>query len=131
MTKGRKIDAAGLRVCLEADEESDVVWLEQLCSSLGLESIRMNSEKRKHLHLSAVFANNFTNQMYAAAEEWMTINELPFDLLHPLIRKRRTKPLKSDQNRVRQDLQPEAIWAVCASRPRCSKTFVCAGSTGI
>lgn len=93
MTKGRKIDAAGVRVCLEGDDENDLIWLEQLCFSLGLESIRMDSEKRKHLHLAAVFANNFTNQMYAAAEEWMTRNELPFDLLHPLIRETADKAI--------------------------------------
>jgi predicted short-subunit dehydrogenase-like oxidoreductase (DUF2520 family) len=54
----------------------------------------MNSEKRKHLHLAAVFANNFTNQMYAAAEKWMTRNELPFDLLHPLIRETADKAIE-------------------------------------
>ena len=94
MTKGRKIDASGLHVCLEADEEEDAVWLEHLCSTLGLERIRMDSEKRKHLHLAAVFANNFTNQMYTAAEDWMSRNELPFDLLHPLIRETADKAIE-------------------------------------
>ena len=60
----------------------------------------MDSEKRKILHLSAVFACNFTNRMYAIAEKILKENQLPFHLLFPLIEEtahkiKTTSPLKT------------------------------------
>jgi predicted short-subunit dehydrogenase-like oxidoreductase (DUF2520 family) len=43
------------------------------------------SDKRRVLHLSAVFANNFTNFILAAGEEILRSHDIPFDLLEPLI----------------------------------------------
>lgn len=45
----------------------------------------MNSEKRFQLHLAAVFANNFTNHLIHVAQKHCEKNNLPFDLLLPLI----------------------------------------------
>ncbi|MCY1559553.1 hypothetical protein D9M68_966030 [compost metagenome] len=45
----------------------------------------MNSERRKILHLAAVFACNFTNHLYTLSAQLLEENELDFDLLRPLI----------------------------------------------
>ncbi|HPH73023.1 MAG TPA: DUF2520 domain-containing protein, partial [Paludibacteraceae bacterium] len=45
-----------------------------------------NSEDRQILHLSAVFACNFTNHFYAIAGEVLKSTNLPFAVLLPLIR---------------------------------------------
>ena len=37
------------------------------------------------MHLSAVFACNFTNHLYALAEEVLAVNGLDFNILRPLI----------------------------------------------
>jgi predicted short-subunit dehydrogenase-like oxidoreductase (DUF2520 family) len=50
----------------------------------------MPEEKRKKLHLAAVFACNFVNHLYARSAEIIG-QEIPFDLLLPLIRETAAK----------------------------------------
>ncbi|MNV56055.1 hypothetical protein D3C71_1483230 [compost metagenome] len=45
----------------------------------------VNSEKRRILHLSAVFACNFVNHLYTLSNEILQKNELDFEILRPLI----------------------------------------------
>lgn len=52
-----------------------------ICGSIQ----RLDSDKRKYLHLAAVFACNFVNHCYALAEKIMAEQGLPFRLLQPLI----------------------------------------------
>lgn len=44
-----------------------------------------NDEQREYIHLSGVFACNFTNYLYAIAEKLLAEQNLPFDILLPLI----------------------------------------------
>ena len=94
LTKGRDIDLTTLTFCLEADREEDLIWMEELAAKMQMSSLRMNSEARKHLHLAAVFANNFTNHMYAVGTEWLESKGLPPHLLHPLIRETADKAIE-------------------------------------
>ncbi|HET6990142.1 MAG TPA: DUF2520 domain-containing protein, partial [Bacteroidia bacterium] len=45
----------------------------------------LDSRQRQAAHLAAVFANNFTNHIYAIAEDLLNEHKLPFDLIRPLI----------------------------------------------
>ena len=45
----------------------------------------VNVEERRQLHLSAVFACNFTNHLWTISEELLNEKNLSFDLLKPLI----------------------------------------------
>ena len=47
--------------------------------------VEISSEKRKILHLAAVFANNFVNHLYGIAGKILEKEQLEFDLLRPLI----------------------------------------------
>lgn len=71
--------------CIEGNSELSTNQLVKLAEQLSNNVHRLNSEQRKTLHLAAVFANNFSNYMYAVAEEITTRNNLNFDLLKPLI----------------------------------------------
>lgn len=93
LTKGRAIDLSTVTLCLEADREEDLLWMEALAAKMHMPSLRMNSEARKHLHLAAVFANNFTNHLYTVGSEWLELNGLPSHLLHPLIRETADKAI--------------------------------------
>lgn len=44
-----------------------------------------DSNKREKLHLASVFACNFVNAMYSAAEEILRGEEIPFDVVRALI----------------------------------------------
>jgi predicted short-subunit dehydrogenase-like oxidoreductase (DUF2520 family) len=53
--------------------------------SLSGDVMVMNDEKRIKLHAAAVIVSNFTNHLYAIAEEFCLKEEIDFQLLHPLI----------------------------------------------
>ena len=44
-----------------------------------------DSMTRKKMHISAVFACNFTNHLWSIAEELLRRDNLPFDVLRPLL----------------------------------------------
>ena len=72
-------------LCIEANSKGSELKLMGLAEKLSQRVYPLASDKRKVLHLGAVFANNFTNFILAAAEEFLLSHEIPFDLLQPLI----------------------------------------------
>ena len=84
-TSSKIIDFKEVPFCLEAKETSDLKLLEKLAHLLSNRVEHISSEKRKILHLAAVFVNNFTNHMYTIASAIGKANNLNFDLLKPLI----------------------------------------------
>ena len=60
--------------------------LKKLAKLIGSKSFVLNSSKREQLHLAAVLVNNFTNHLFAEANLICKKNNLPFDLLLPLIK---------------------------------------------
>lgn len=94
LTKGRRIDLGNITLCLEADQSKDLAWMAELGEKMKLKWLEVDSDKRKHLHLAAVFASNFTNHMYAVAEEYLEEHDIPKDLIHPLIDETSRKALE-------------------------------------
>ena len=66
---------------LENDEEI----LKNLASKISKNVMIANDEKRKYIHLTAVFACNFVNHLYARAKEISDSQGIPFDYFLPLI----------------------------------------------
>lgn len=56
-----------------------------LAKTLSHRIYKMTSDKRRYLHLAAVFACNFVNHCYACAERILDEVQIPFDALLPLI----------------------------------------------
>ncbi|GHT15345.1 hypothetical protein FACS189426_22850 [Bacteroidia bacterium] len=83
--KNRKISFENIPVFIEANNPSDEQLLEEIASVISNKVFRLTSEKRKFLHLAAVFACNFTNHLYAQAAEIMEEQDLPWELLLPLV----------------------------------------------
>jgi predicted short-subunit dehydrogenase-like oxidoreductase (DUF2520 family) len=81
----RSVSFAGIPVCVEANHEESLEMLTALAKKISGNVHRIDSRRRALLHLTAVFANNFTNFMYTAAEEILKEAGLPFDLLGPII----------------------------------------------
>jgi predicted short-subunit dehydrogenase-like oxidoreductase (DUF2520 family) len=84
-SEGRNIDFSKLPIGLECKEVNDLPLLEKLVQALGAHAFHMNSKQREQLHLAAVLVNNFTNHLYAEAAALCIQNDLPFELLKPLI----------------------------------------------
>ncbi len=72
--------------CIEAEEKNDLDLLETLALSLKGVVYKISSQQRLHLHLAAVFANNFTNHMYHLAAKICADNAIPFAILESLIK---------------------------------------------
>ncbi len=85
-SKERPLDFDRIPICLEANSEKNLDILKKVASKLSEQIFEVNSSQRKALHLSAVFVNNFSNHLFALASDYCEKNELPFDILKPLIR---------------------------------------------
>ncbi len=94
---GRRIDFSKVPVCLEANTDHGRLILGELAGRLSHNVQFVTGRNRKMLHLSAVFACNFTNFMNVIAEEMLLEHEISFDLLKPLIR-------QTMQNAMHHDL---------------------------
>ena len=85
MSADRDVDFKTVPLCLECASIEDRGLLEKLARSVS-ESVRwVDSRARKHLHLAAVFTNNFVNHMIRQAENICEEHELPKEILYPLL----------------------------------------------
>ena len=72
-------------VCLEAAQENDLRLLANLAGKISEKIYFINSERRSYLHLAAVFAANFPHFLHTVASDLMKEQNLPFDMVRPLI----------------------------------------------
>ena len=71
---------------IEASSPEAHKALHRFASTLSHTVMEADSHRRARLHLASVFACNFSNHMYALAKEVLDEEQLPFDVLKPLIR---------------------------------------------
>jgi predicted short-subunit dehydrogenase-like oxidoreductase (DUF2520 family) len=67
-SKTKELNFWDVPMCIEGATEEITKHLEELARTISNNVYRVNSAQRKILHLSAVFACNFTNHLYAVAE---------------------------------------------------------------
>ncbi len=84
-SEASEIDFKNVPICIEALEKRDLQLLKNLADALGSPYYKISTEQRQVLHLSAVFVNNFTNQLYRIAHEISDAKGINFDVLKPLI----------------------------------------------
>lgn len=84
-SKSRRVNQNNVPFFLEANLEEDKAILEQLARAVSRDVRFLPTEKRCHLHLAAVFACNFVNHIYALADDILREEEIPFEVLLPLI----------------------------------------------
>src|SRR5690625_162158 len=84
-SKQKEPDFSKIPICIEADTSEDLKLLEKIGKSISEKVYLISSDQRKSLHLAAVFACNFTNQLYQIAEKICEEKEMPFEILHALI----------------------------------------------
>jgi predicted short-subunit dehydrogenase-like oxidoreductase (DUF2520 family) len=84
-SKSRSVDFNSVPLCVEANSKDNLHLLEHFAKELSRKVVEVDSEKRKILHLAAVFACNFPNFMYNVADQILADKGLNFELLRPLI----------------------------------------------
>ncbi|HDZ41728.1 MAG TPA: DUF2520 domain-containing protein [Bacteroidetes bacterium] len=85
-TRGREYDFTSIPVFIEASDDQTEKVLRSLAYSLSEKVFTLNSEKRKYLHLAAVFSCNFVNHMYYSGKEITARAGMDFGVLLPLMR---------------------------------------------
>jgi predicted short-subunit dehydrogenase-like oxidoreductase (DUF2520 family) len=78
-------DFAHVPICLEANSEKNYSKLESLASVVSGDVRKVSSSSRLIIHLAAVFANNFSNHMFAIADSILAKHEISPDILRSLI----------------------------------------------
>ena len=84
-TKGKAVDFKTIPICIETEFSADLKILKKIAKSISDKMYIINSEQRKALHVAAVFVNNFTNHLYQIGNQICEENNIPFEVLHPLI----------------------------------------------
>ncbi len=84
-SKTAPLDFKDVPICIETTNKGDRLLLKTLAEHLGSPVYTIDSQQRQALHLSAVFVNNFANQLYRIAHELTDEKSLDFEILKPLI----------------------------------------------
>ncbi|AZA72491.1 Rossmann-like and DUF2520 domain-containing protein [Chryseobacterium indoltheticum] len=84
-SKTKNLDYKKIPFFIETENEEDQRILTDLASKISDNVMESTHEKRKYIHLTAVFACNFVNHLFARAKEISDAQEIPFDYFLPLI----------------------------------------------
>jgi len=84
-SKTKNLDYSKIPFFIEADNQIDEKSLMELASIISDNAEVSTYEKRKYIHLTAVFACNFVNHLFARAKEISDSQDLDFNYFLPLI----------------------------------------------
>ncbi len=90
-SKKRPVDFRNVPCFIEADSAQSEQRLRTLAEKISSDVRLLSSEKRRYLHLAAVFACNFTNHMYVLADRILSEQGIDPAVLLPLIDETATK----------------------------------------
>lgn len=100
LSKEKNIKFRGVPLLYCASSISFQSRLLKLAKTLSDKVEFASDEQRKILHISAVFACNFTNYMYTIAEDIAIKNNIDFSLLYPLIKETAEKAMANSPKSV-------------------------------
>ena len=75
----------GIPFLVDGNSEGVIQYIEAFAQTLSPDVRRTADEERLKLHVAAVIVSNFTNHLYAIAEEYCNKEQVDFNLLKPLI----------------------------------------------
>lgn len=84
-SKTKDLDYSKIPFFIEAEDQIDEKSLVELASIISDNVETSTYEKRKYIHLTAVFACNFVNHLFARAKEISDSQDLDFNYFLPLI----------------------------------------------
>ncbi len=84
-SKNHGLDFNAVPLCIESTDKNSTQLLLELGKTISKSVNYIDSNQRKTLHLAAVFACNFPNNLYAIAASLLKEQQMDFDLLKPLV----------------------------------------------
>ena len=90
-SKTRAFNFSEVPIFIEAANEADLACLESTGRLISGNVLPMSSEKRRYLHLAAVFSSNFVNHMYTIAFNLLERQGIDGSTLLPLMKETEAK----------------------------------------
>ena len=90
-SKDKSVNFCEIPCFIEANDSNTLEEIKALASKVSDHVVEMSSEKRKKLHLAAVFACNMVNHCYRLAEKVLEEEGIDFSLYLPLIQETANK----------------------------------------
>ncbi len=84
-SKNKAINFEEVPICIESENAADLELIKKVANCISKNIYEIDSNQRKSLHIAAVFVSNFVNHLYQIGQEICIENELPFEILKPLI----------------------------------------------
>lgn len=84
-TKDIRPDFSTLPICINGGNFPTKKQLKELANEISGNVYEITEEERQILHVTAVMVNNFTNRLFALAEEILDKEQISFEILKPLI----------------------------------------------
>ncbi len=104
-------DMSSIPIIIHGNTEGTISYLENIARKLSHSIYHLQDNQRQYLHLAAVFANNFINQIAGSAYEILEQGNIPRDILYPILRQTMENIIKSNPAdiqtgpAVRQDIK--------------------------
>lgn len=114
-SKGDKIDYRQIPVFVEASGSESMRVLRQAAEDFSDTVVEADSSQRKALHIAAVFACNFTNRLYAIADDILNDAGLNFKLMLPLIHQAVNKLHRLSPDMAQTGPASRGDFAICES----------------
>lgn len=90
-SKDKEVNFKTVPICIEAENPTDIQLLNKVAKTISDAVYVINSDQRKALHVAAVFTNNFVNHLYQIGNDICNKNQVPFEILKPLIQETANK----------------------------------------
>ena len=84
-SKERRVAFRNIPIFLDTSDERTSQFARQLALTIAERAIEMGEEDRRHLHVAAVFANNFANHSFAIAYDILAARNIDPSVLHALM----------------------------------------------
>lgn len=86
ISKGEEVNWVDTPLIFDANDPEAASALRNIASQISNKVEMRNDAERRLIHLAAVWANNFSNHMYAEASEILDVAQVPFSILMPIIK---------------------------------------------
>ncbi|MBK7956866.1 MAG: DUF2520 domain-containing protein [Bacteroidetes bacterium] len=84
-SKNLAIDFRRIPILIETNEEKGMEALKTFANSISDTVVEMKEAERVHIHIAGVFVNNFVNHLFSLSDDYLSKNNMDFNLLKPLI----------------------------------------------
>ena len=99
-SKNRFVDFSSIPIFIESNSFENEKILQEIACKISNSVTVLDSDARKTLHISAVFASNFVNHFYTISSEILKTKNIPFAVLKPLILETAQKIQKMDPKKA-------------------------------